>query len=74
MTEEKKIVSLTEVIKQKENKERELDMYRRHLEMIESRLAYLEMDRKVTLEIIEMIEKDEVVMVGYTGDDKDLDE
>jgi oligoendopeptidase F len=74
MTEEKKIVSLTEVIKQKENKEKELDMYRRHLEMIESRLAYLEMDRKVTLEIIEMIEKDEVVMVGYTDDDEDLDE
>lgn len=73
MTEETKIVSLTEVIKQKENKEKELNMYRRHLEMIESRLAYLLMDKKVTLEIIEMIEKDEVVMIG-DGDYNNLDE
>ena len=73
MTEETKIVSLTEVIKQKENKEKELNMYRRHLEMIESRLAYLLMDKKVTLEIIEMIEKDEVVMIG-DGDYDNLDE
>lgn len=73
MTEETKIVSLTEVIKQKENKEKELNMYRRHLEMIESRLAYLLMDKKVTLEIIEMIEKDEVVMIG-DADYNNLDE
>jgi acetyl-CoA carboxylase alpha subunit len=72
MTEETKIVSLTEVIKQKENKERELNSYRRHLEMIEDRMAFLEMDRKVTLEIIEMIENDSVVMVG--DDDYNLDE
>ncbi len=72
MTEETKIVSLTEVIKQKENKERELHSYRKHLEMIEDRMAFLEMDRKVTLEIIEMIENDSVVMVG--NDDYNLDE
>ena len=72
MTEETKIVSLTEVIKQKENKERELSSYRRHLEMIEDRMAFLEMDRKVTLEIIEMIENDSVVMIG--DDDYNLDE
>tara|TARA_B100000497_G_C7682353_1_gene412947 strand:- start:382 stop:600 length:219 start_codon:yes stop_codon:yes gene_type:complete len=72
MTEETKIVSLTEVIKQKENKERELNSYRKHLEMIEDRMAFLEMDRKVTLEIIEMIENDSVVMVG--NDDYNLDE
>ena len=64
MTEETKIVSLTEVIKQKEKKEKELNMYRRHLEMIESRLSYLLMDKKVTLEIIEMIEKDEIIHIG----------
>jgi len=72
MTEETKIISLTEVIKQKENKERELSSYRRHLEMIEDRMAFLEMDRKVTLEIIEMIENDSVVMIG--DDDYNLDE
>lgn len=72
MTEETKIVSLTEVIKQKENKQKELDMYRRHLDVIESRLSYLLMDKKVTLEIIEMIENDEVIHIG--DDDYDLDE
>jgi hypothetical protein len=70
MTEETKIVSLSEVIKQKENKQKELDMYRRHLDVIESRLSYLLMDKKVTLEIIEMIEKDEVIHIG--DDDYDL--
>jgi hypothetical protein len=72
MTEETKIVSLTEVIKQKENKQKELDMYRRHLDVIESRLSYLLMDKKVTLEIIEMIENDEVIHIG--DDNYDLDE
>jgi len=38
-------------------------MYRRHLTMIEDRMAFLEMDRKVTTEIIEMIENDAVVVV-----------
>lgn len=73
MTEETKIVSLTEVIKQKENKEKELNMYRRHLEMIESRLSYLLMDKKVTLEIIDMIERDEVIHIG-DDDYNNLDE
>lgn len=72
MTEETKIVSLTEVIKQKENKEKELNQYRRHLEMIESRLSYLLMDKKVTEDIIRMIENDEVIHIG--DDDYDLDE
>lgn len=31
--------------------------------MIEDRMAFLEMDRKVTTEIIEMIENDSVVVV-----------
>ena len=73
MTEETKIVSLTEVIKQKENKQKELDMYRRHLDVIESRLSYLLMDKKVTLEIIEMIENDEIIHIG-DDDYNNLDE
>jgi hypothetical protein len=72
MTEETKIVSLTEVIKQKENKERELNQYRRHLDMIESRLSYLLMDKKVTEDIIRMIENDEVIHIG--DDEYNLDE
>lgn len=60
---DKKVVSLSEVLKRKQDKEKELEMYRRHLTMIEDRMAFLEMDRKVTTEIIEMIENDAVVVV-----------
>ena len=59
----KNVVSLSEVLKKKQDKEKELEMYRRHLTMIEDRMAFLEMDRKVTTEIIEMIENDAVVVV-----------
>jgi hypothetical protein len=59
----KNVVSLSEVLKRKQDKEKELEMYRRHLTMIEDRMAFLEMDRKVTTEIIEMIENDAVVVV-----------
>ena len=60
---DKKVVSLSEVLKRKQDKEKELEMYRKHLSMIEDRMAFLEMDRKVTTEIIEMIENDAVVVV-----------
>lgn len=60
---DKNVVSLSEVLKRKQDKEKELEMYRRHLSMIEDRMAFLEMDRKVTTEIIEMIENDAVVVV-----------
>ena len=60
---DKKVVSLSAALKKKQDKEKELEMYRRHLTMIEDRMAFLEMDRKVTTEIIEMIENDTVVVV-----------
>ena len=60
---DKKVVSLSAVLKRKQDKEKELEMYRRHLSMIEDRMAFLEMDRKVTTEIIKMIENDAVVVV-----------
>lgn len=60
---DKKVVSLSAALKKKQDKEKELEMYRRHLSMIEDRMAFLEMDRKVTTEIIEMIENDTVVVV-----------
>ena len=60
---DKKVVSLSAVLKRKQDTEKELEMYRRHLSVIEDRMAFLEMDRKVTTEIIEMIENDTVVVV-----------
>lgn len=63
MSDKENVISLSAVLKRKQDKEKELDMYRRHLSMIEDRMAFLEMDRKVTTEIIEMIEQDAVVVV-----------
>jgi Tfp pilus assembly protein PilO len=78
---DKKVVSLSAALKKKQDKEKELEMYRRHLSVIEDRMAFLEMDRKVTTEIIEMIENDTVVVVDDSlpiiridDDDYDLDE
>ena len=36
---DKKVVSLSEVLKRKQDKEKELEMYRRHLSMIEDRMG-----------------------------------
>jgi oligoendopeptidase F len=63
MSGKENVISLSAVLKRKQDKEKELDMYRRHLSMIEDRMAFLEMDRKVTTEIIEMIEQDAVVVI-----------
>ena len=63
MSDKENVISLSAVLKRKQDKEKELDMYRRHLSMIEDRMAFLEMDRKVTTEIIEMIEQDAVVVI-----------
>ena len=62
MTDEN-VVSLSKVLKVKKEKERELKMYKDHLAMIHDRMAFLEMDRKVTEEIIDMIENDRVVVI-----------
>ena len=42
--------------------------------MIEDRMAFLEMDRKVTLDIINMIETEQVILVGYTEESEDSDQ
>ena len=63
MSDKENVISLSAALKKKQDKEKELEMYRRHLSMIEDRMAFLEMDRKVTTEIIEMIENDTVVVV-----------
>mgnify|MGYP006905906234 FL=1 len=80
MSDKNNIVSLSDVVAKKKEKEREIEMYRKHLSMIEDRMAFLEMDRKVTNEIIQMIENDSVVLVDDSlpiigiDDDYNLDE
>jgi len=75
------IVSFSEVIKKKQEKEKELEFYYRHLDMCLQKQAFIEMDIKVTKEIIDMIENETVVLVDDSvpiieidDEDYDLDE
>lgn len=57
------VISLAEISAKKVEKEKELEFYRNHLELCERKLSYIQMDINVTLEIIDMIEHEKVVLV-----------
>ena len=57
------IVSFSEVAKKKLEKQKELEFYYRHLDMCLQKQSFIEMDIKVTKEIIDMIENETVVLV-----------
>lgn len=57
------VVSLVNISARKIEKEQELEFYRRHLALCEQKLSYVQMDINVTLEIIDMIENEKVVLV-----------
>ena len=57
------VVSLVNISARKIEKEQELEFYRRHLALCEQKLSYVQMDINVTLEIINMIENEKVVLV-----------
>lgn len=75
------VVSFSEVASKKQEKEKELEFYYRHLDMCLQKQAFVEMDIKVTKEIIDMIENETVVLVDDSvpiieidDEDYDLDE
>jgi len=57
------VVSFSAVATKKQEKEKELEFYYRHLDMCLQKQAFIEMDIKVTKEIIDMIENETVVLV-----------
>lgn len=57
------VVSLVEISAKKVEKEKELEFYRNHLKLCEQKLSYIQMDINVTLEIIDMIEHEKVVLI-----------
>jgi hypothetical protein len=64
MTDESgKIISLTEVLESKIVKEKELEYYYEQLKEIQRKIGFLELDLKLTKQIIHIIEKDKVVEV-----------
>ena len=57
------VVSFSAVAIKKQEKEKELEFYYRHLDMCLQKQSFIEMDIKVTKEIIDMIENETVVLV-----------
>jgi len=59
-----KLISLSEILESKEQKEKELEFYRKKLKEIEERMYWLNRDLEVTNIIIEMIETETVPKLG----------
>jgi hypothetical protein len=57
------VVSLAEISAKKVEKEKELEFYRKHLEECESKISYIQRDIELTLEVIQIIESEKVVLV-----------
>lgn len=67
MTDENgKIISLAEVLESKIVKEKELEYYYEQLKEIQRKIGFLELDLKLTKQIIHIIEKDKVIEVDTT--------
>ena len=60
MTNEKKIILLSEILESKVRKEKELEFYTKELYRIQQRIAHLNSDLNLTKLIIEMIETEQV--------------
>ena len=82
MTEERKILFITDLIDQRLRKEKEIDYYDRELVKIEERLFFLRKEKELTQLIIDIIDKEKVIdlrermyerieQVGSSRTDKD---
>jgi len=57
------VISFKEISAKKLEKEKELDFYYKHLDMINQRMSFLEMDMRVTKDIIDLLENETLVSV-----------
>lgn len=82
MTEERKILFITDLIDQRLRKEKEIDYYEKELVKIEERLFFLRKEKELTQLIIDIIDKEKVIdlrermyerieQVGSSRTDKD---
>lgn len=60
------VVSLADMTAKKLDKEKELEFYRKHLASCERRLSLIQTDINVTLDIINMIENEKIVLVDVS--------
>lgn len=61
MTDEKRIIFITDLIDQRVRKEKEIEFYEEQLEEINKKLFWLRKEQQLTQTIIEIIEKEKVV-------------
>ena len=72
MTEEKKILLLTDIIEQRLRKEKELEFYQDQLEEIKRKMWFLQKELDVTNTIMALIEQEKIAIVGSSNNDKNL--
>ena len=61
VTNERKIILITDIIDQKVRKEKQIDFYERELKKIEEKLFFLKKEQQLTQFIIDIIETEKVV-------------
>lgn len=61
ITNERKIILITDIIDQKVRKEREIEFYEKELKKIEEKLFFLRKEQQLTQFIIDIIEQEKVV-------------
>ena len=61
MTDEKRIIFITDLIDQRLRKEQEITYYEKELQKIEEKLFFLKKEKQLTQFIIDIIEKEKVV-------------
>jgi N-acetylglucosamine-6-phosphate deacetylase len=70
VTNERKIILITDIIDQKVRKEKEIDFYERELKKIEEKLFFLKKEQQLTQFIIDIIETEKVVDIREQMDER----
>ena len=61
MTNNKKIIFITDLIESKLQKQREIEKYESQLKIIEERLFFLRKEKEITETILELIEHEKII-------------
>ena len=61
MSEDSRIIFLTDLIDTKERKEKEIDYYEKQLKEIENKLFYLRKEQDLTKTILNLIESEKII-------------
>ena len=68
MSDNGKIVLLSEIYKMREAKEKELAFYTEKLKELEEKMFFIKKEIQMTTFIIDMIEKETIHMIGHNND------